>query len=167
MENKDLLTKEEIIKVWNDVGDGATWGEYTQAIARAQLSKVLDAGYLSPEEHKIERDKVAINIKGLFTPAKVEAKIEEARKEERSRLMKKGMLTEKQFLFKFYNMAKQKDGVWAILKKIVDNEIEEAKEQERERIIKYIEIQGKYNLSAITQLDLFLSPMWQALTQPE
>jgi len=119
MENKDLLTKEEIIKVWNDVGNGATWGEYTQAIARAQLSKVLDAGYLSPEEHKIERDKVAINIKGLFTPAKVEAKIEEA------------------------------------------------KEQERERIIKYIEIQGKYNLSAITQLDLFLSPMWQALTQPE
>jgi len=63
MENKDLLTKEEIIKVWNDVGDGATWGEYTQAIARAQLSKVLDAGYEKLPKYD---DDIVENLKGLI-----------------------------------------------------------------------------------------------------
>jgi len=63
MENKDLLTKEEIIKVWNDVGEGATWGEYTQAIARAQLSKVLDAGYEKLPKYD---DDIVENLKGLI-----------------------------------------------------------------------------------------------------
>ena len=63
MENKDLLTKEEIIKVWNDVGDGVTWGEYTQAVARAQLSKVLDAGYEKLPKYD---DDIVENLKRLI-----------------------------------------------------------------------------------------------------
>jgi len=40
-----LLTQEESLKVWNDCGDGCAWGEYAEALNKAQLKKVV--GYLA------------------------------------------------------------------------------------------------------------------------
>ena len=60
--------------------------------------------------------------------------VDKAKKQERTRLMKRGLLTEKQFLWKFYNLLQSdEDKPMKIVARIVNNEAEEARKMEKER----------------------------------
>ena len=37
-----LLARQEIFEAWRRTDDGATWGEYCDALAKAQVKKVMD-----------------------------------------------------------------------------------------------------------------------------
>ena len=37
------LTREEILRIWEDRGGGCTWGEYAEALNKAQIKKIVDA----------------------------------------------------------------------------------------------------------------------------
>ena len=46
-----------------------------------------------------------------------------------------------------------------------DKVSEVIKQAQLKKLVEWIEEQSKYNLSAISQLDLFNSPMWQSLKE--